>query len=122
MDKNSTAKERLIFISHSSADTWVAKQIAREIKAQGGTPCLDEAQVDAGADFEEDILKFLERAHELVVLLTHGLLSGRMCGLRLERRGGGEFQSLLYCLGLRPPNCKRGLVYQYSLRSEISYS
>src|SRR5216684_3259167 len=27
-------------------------------------------QVDAGADFEEDILEFLERAHELVVLLT----------------------------------------------------
>jgi len=31
---------------------------------------LDEAEVDAGADFEEEILKFLERAHELVVLLT----------------------------------------------------
>jgi len=33
-------------------------------------PFLDEAQVDAGADFEEDILNFLEQAHELVVLLT----------------------------------------------------
>jgi hypothetical protein len=31
---------------------------------------LDEAQVDAGADFEQDILSFLERADELVVLLT----------------------------------------------------
>jgi len=57
-------------VSHSSADTWVAKQIAREIEARGGTPFLDEAEVDAGADFEEDILNFLERAHELVVLLT----------------------------------------------------
>lgn len=57
-------------MSHSSADTWVAKQIAREIEARGGTPFLDEAEVDAGADFEEDILNFLERAHELVVLLT----------------------------------------------------
>ena len=65
-----TSKGRLIFVSHSSADTWVAKQIAREIEARGGTPFLDEAEVDAGADFEEDILNFLERAHELVVLLT----------------------------------------------------
>lgn len=65
-----SAAERLIFVSHSGQDTWIAKQIAREIAARGATPFLDEAQVDAGADFEEDILKFLERAHELVVLLT----------------------------------------------------
>jgi len=61
---------RLVFVSHSGQDTWVAKQIAREIEACGATPFLDEAQVDAGADFEEDILAFLEKAHELVVLLT----------------------------------------------------
>jgi hypothetical protein len=48
----------------------VAKQIAREISDCGATPFLDEAQIDVGADFEEDILKFLEKAHELVVLLT----------------------------------------------------
>lgn len=62
--------KRLVFVSHCGLDTWVAKQIAREIEAHGGTPFLDEAQVDAGADFEEDILDFLQRAHELVVLLT----------------------------------------------------
>src|SRR5216684_3706658 len=60
----------LIFVSHSSQDTWVARQIAREIESSGAKPFLDEAEVDAGADFEEDILDFLERAHELVVLLT----------------------------------------------------
>jgi hypothetical protein len=60
----------LVFVSHSSQDTWIAKQLAREIEARGATPFLDEAQVDAGSDFEEDILKFLEQAHELVVLLT----------------------------------------------------
>jgi hypothetical protein len=65
-----STEKRLVFVSHSSQDTWIAKQIAREIEARGATPFLDEAQVDAGADFEEDILDFLERAHELVVLLT----------------------------------------------------
>jgi hypothetical protein len=62
--------KRLIFVSHSGSDTWVARQIAREIEACGAIAFLDEAQVDAGADFEEDILRFLEKAHELVVLLT----------------------------------------------------
>jgi hypothetical protein len=51
-------------------DTWVAKQIAREISACGGTAFLDEADIDVGADFEEDILSFLDKANELVVLLT----------------------------------------------------
>lgn len=63
-------KRRIVFISHSGVDTWVARQIAREVKARGATPFLDEAEIGVGADFEEDILKFLNRAHELVVLLT----------------------------------------------------
>lgn len=61
---------RLVFVSHSSVDTWVAKQVAREIRDCGAMPFLDEAEIEVGADFEEDILDFLERAHELVVLLT----------------------------------------------------
>ena len=48
----------------------MAKQIAREISRCGATPFLDEAEIDVGSDFEEDILAFLERAHELVVLMT----------------------------------------------------
>ena len=62
--------ERLVFISHSGQDTWVAKQIAREVSACGATPFLDEADVDAGAEFEDAILEFLSKAHELIVLLT----------------------------------------------------
>lgn len=60
----------LVFVSHSGDDTWVAKQVAREIAECGATPFLDEAEVDVGADFEEDILNFLEKADELVVLIT----------------------------------------------------
>jgi hypothetical protein len=62
--------ERLVFVSHSGADTWVAKQIAREIEACGATAFLDEAQIDVGADFEEDILMSLAKAHEVIVLIT----------------------------------------------------
>jgi TIR domain len=57
---------RLVFISHSGVDTWVAKQIAREIERCGAQPFLDEADIHAGADFEEEILTFLQRTHEFV--------------------------------------------------------
>jgi hypothetical protein len=63
-------KKRLIFVSHSGEDTWVARQIANEITARGATPFLDEADVDVGAEFEEDIREFLDKADELVVLFT----------------------------------------------------
>jgi hypothetical protein len=62
--------QRLVFVSHSGADTWVARQIAREIADCGAVPFLDEAEIDVGADFEDDILSFLEKADELVVLIT----------------------------------------------------
>jgi len=63
-------KDWLVFVSHSGEDTWVARQIAREIKGCGATPFLDEADVDVGAEFEEDIREFLDRADELLVLFT----------------------------------------------------
>ncbi|MGH9760886.1 MAG: toll/interleukin-1 receptor domain-containing protein [Blastocatellia bacterium] len=98
---------RLIFISHSSRDTWVAKQIAREVTLAGGTPFLDEADIEVGEDFEEKILCFLEAAHELLVLLTPWALDrpyvwaelGAAWGRRIPIVGilhgmsPGEFQS-----------------------------
>jgi TIR domain len=48
----------------------VARQIAREISSRGARPFLDEADIDVGAEFEEDIRNFLDDAHELLVLFT----------------------------------------------------
>lgn len=61
---------RHIFISHSSEDTWVARQIAQNVAAVGGHPFLDEADVDVGAEFEEQIRNSLDKAHEFLVLFT----------------------------------------------------
>jgi hypothetical protein len=47
---------RLVFISHSARDTWIARQVAREVAACGAKPFLDEADIDVGGDFEEDIV------------------------------------------------------------------
>ncbi len=64
------ADGRFVFVSHSGEDTWVARQIARGISDCGAYPFLDEADVEVGAEFEEDIREFLDRAHELLVLVT----------------------------------------------------
>jgi hypothetical protein len=64
------ASERLVFISHAGEDTWIARQIAREVQSRGALPFLDQADIDVGAEFEEDIRRFLDRTNELIVLFT----------------------------------------------------
>lgn len=59
-----------VFISHSSKDTWVAKQIAQHISECGASSFLDEADIDHGDDFEERILHAAHGSQELLVLLT----------------------------------------------------
>jgi hypothetical protein len=66
----STAEKLLVFVSHASEDAWVARQIARELKMRGAEPFLAEEDSDVGAEFEESIRGFLEKADELLVLLT----------------------------------------------------
>lgn len=66
----SEGKSRLVFISHSGDDTWVARQIAKEISLKGAKPFLDEADIDVGAEFEERILDSLDAADELLALFT----------------------------------------------------
>jgi hypothetical protein len=60
----------LVFISHAATDTWVAKRIAEQIEACGAKTFLDEAHIAVGEDFEERILNALDRADELLVILT----------------------------------------------------
>ncbi|HZQ51440.1 MAG TPA: hypothetical protein VFB14_04535 [Bryobacteraceae bacterium] len=38
MEDTTNPSQRLVFISHSSKDTWIAKQIAREIGQRGAIP------------------------------------------------------------------------------------
>jgi hypothetical protein len=59
-----------VFISHSSLDTWVARQIATQVRALGAEAFLDEADVSSGDDFLERILNAEAECSELLVLLT----------------------------------------------------
>jgi hypothetical protein len=59
-----------VFVSHSAPDTWVARQLAAQLSARGAVPFLDEASIAVGCRFEEEILTALDRAKEVLVLLT----------------------------------------------------
>src|SRR5882724_6824609 len=60
----------LLFISHSGVDTWIARQLSNAGQKVGADTFLDEAEIAIGADFEADILTALNRASELLVLVT----------------------------------------------------
>ena len=62
--------EYLVFISHGGADTWVARQISYHCLQAGAKTFLDEAQIDVGAEFEEEIRDAIDEASELLVLVT----------------------------------------------------
>jgi TIR domain len=67
---NATSSRPRVFISHSSRDAWVAKQIAFHIQQCGALSFLDQSDLSYGDDFEEEILRAADLSSELLVLLT----------------------------------------------------
>ncbi len=59
-----------VFISHSSEDTWVARQLSQIIQGFGASTFLDEADIEYGDDFENRILEAARNSQEMLVLLT----------------------------------------------------
>ena len=64
------SSQRLVFLSHSSRDTWVARQIARGVEEAGAATFLDAVRIEAGAGFADEIRQALAQADELLVLWT----------------------------------------------------
>ncbi len=95
-------RDWLVFISHSGADTWVARQIAKEVTARGATPFLDEADIEIGADFEEQIQEFLGKADELVVLLTPWALERPYVWAEIGAAWGRGIPIVALLLGMTP--------------------
>jgi len=63
-------KKPRIFISHSSSDSWVARQLEAHIRRCGADTFLDSEHIDHGDDFEEKIIDASGDCTELLVLFT----------------------------------------------------
>lgn len=89
-----------VFISHSSKDEWVAKQIYRGVAETGAKTFIDAYDLISGEHFEKRIRRELNGSIELVVLFTpwslfHPWLYHEM-GAMLSR--GREVVGILYGL------------------------
>ena len=102
--------ERLVFISHASEDTWIAQQIAREVTSRDARPFLDQADIDVGAEFEDDIRRFLDHANELIVLFTPCRSNALMSGPRLAPHGSGESRLWSFSWASRRPTFRAGRI------------
>ena len=89
-----------VFISHSSVDTWTARQLAHRIHEAGASTFLDEADIEHGDDFDERIVDAAKEASELVVLLTPWSAKRPYIWIEigLFRRDGKRIVGVLYGL------------------------
>lgn len=59
-----------IFVSHATADKWLAVTLCEKIEAVGATTFRDDRDIDGGDDIPDRIRSQVKQSRELVVLLT----------------------------------------------------
>jgi hypothetical protein len=59
-----------VFISHATADKWLAITLCEKIESVGVQTFRDDRDIDGGDDIPEKIRLAIKRSQELVVLLT----------------------------------------------------
>lgn len=64
------SKPYQVFVSHATADKWLATTICEKIESTGAKTFRDDRDIDGGADISETIRAEIKRSRELVVLLT----------------------------------------------------
>jgi len=59
-----------IFVSHATADKWIAKVLCEKLEAAGASTFRDDRDIDGGDDIPDRLREEIERSQELLVLLT----------------------------------------------------
>jgi hypothetical protein len=77
--KEAAKKSYLVFISHSTKDRWIAKQLAKQIEEKGlkfGIKVfLDERDIKSGESIPETIRKKIRACNEFLVLLSRNSIN-----------------------------------------------
>src|SRR4030095_5483680 len=60
----------LVFISHSSADIWIAEQIAKQIKELGAEIWLDKKDLRGGDVLVDEIIRGIDSCDEALVIVS----------------------------------------------------
>ncbi len=59
-----------VFVSHATADKWLARVICEKIEATGAATFRDDRDIDGGDDIPEKIRREIKHSKELVVILS----------------------------------------------------
>ncbi len=65
-----SANKYQVFISHGSADVWIATQIARLIQESGAVPFVHEMDSPRQGDFQPTLKQKIKTCDEVLVLFT----------------------------------------------------
>lgn len=60
----------LVFVSHATADKWLAKVLCEKIEETGAATFRDDRDIAGGDDIPDEIRIQIKRSQEMVVLLT----------------------------------------------------
>jgi hypothetical protein len=64
------AKPYQVFVSHATADKWIAKTLCEKIELAGAKTFRDDRDINGGDDIPEEIRRQIKQSREIVVLLT----------------------------------------------------
>jgi len=64
------AKGHLVFVSHATADKWIAKTLCEKIEEVGARAFRDDRDIAGGDDIPDEIRRKIIQANEMLVLLT----------------------------------------------------
>jgi predicted nucleotide-binding protein len=59
-----------VFVSHATADKWIATTICEKLEAAGAETFRDDRDIGGGDDIPDSIRREIKRSDELLVLLT----------------------------------------------------
>jgi hypothetical protein len=59
-----------VFVSHATADKWLAKVICDKIESLGASTFRDDRDINGGDDIPEEICQEIKRSQEFLVLFT----------------------------------------------------
>jgi len=65
-----TGTKYQVFVSHATADKWLATTFCEKMESVGATTFRDDRDIHGGDDIPEDIRAQIKQSRELVVLLT----------------------------------------------------
>ncbi len=68
--KKTRSKAYQVFISHATADKWLAKVLCEKIEATGAITFRDDRDIQGGDDIPDEIRRRIKQSKEIVVLLT----------------------------------------------------